>query len=315
MGIMFSQVEVLEESLVQSAPPEPSDPIERAWHTLRWQREGIPWEAIRLLRVQPATPRLVQRLADGIAHAYDDTFVDEADGYFYATPLWYAIVAQVHLDLILIDPVISLFTTTEDDWDFLNEAGEWLLGALAKRYPEQVIPKVQAAIDRLIAEKSSIPYIFLFEAFKAVDITPYKNWLLNTLRQESEWRFFLAGEMVHWKMVEAVPILREILKSEPRQVEGNWSDHIEYEEALKQLEGGRDDHPDFSRPICEQHGDWERRYRVFEDRFYDDADEREADLELDEQLLNPYRDVGRNDPCPCGSGKKFKRCHLVDQLL
>jgi hypothetical protein len=20
-------------------------------------------------------------------------------------------------------------------------------------------------------------------------------------------------------------------------------------------------------------------------------------------------DVGRNDPCPCGSGKKFKRCH------
>jgi hypothetical protein len=21
-------------------------------------------------------------------------------------------------------------------------------------------------------------------------------------------------------------------------------------------------------------------------------------------------DVGRNDPCPCGSGKKYKRCHL-----
>lgn len=21
--------------------------------------------------------------------------------------------------------------------------------------------------------------------------------------------------------------------------------------------------------------------------------------------------IGRNDPCPCGSGKKFKRCHLV----
>jgi len=24
---------------------------------------------------------------------------------------------------------------------------------------------------------------------------------------------------------------------------------------------------------------------------------------------NPYADVGRNDPCPCGSGKKFKKCH------
>jgi Protein of unknown function (DUF1186)/SEC-C motif len=26
-------------------------------------------------------------------------------------------------------------------------------------------------------------------------------------------------------------------------------------------------------------------------------------------VSNPYRDVGRNDPCPCGSGKKFKKCH------
>lgn len=25
---------------------------------------------------------------------------------------------------------------------------------------------------------------------------------------------------------------------------------------------------------------------------------------------NPYRNVGRNDPCPCGSGKKFKKCCL-----
>ncbi len=25
---------------------------------------------------------------------------------------------------------------------------------------------------------------------------------------------------------------------------------------------------------------------------------------------NPFKDVGRNDPCPCGSGKKFKKCCL-----
>jgi hypothetical protein len=27
--------------------------------------------------------------------------------------------------------------------------------------------------------------------------------------------------------------------------------------------------------------------------------------------VNPYRDVGRNDPCPCGSGTKFKKCCLA----
>ncbi len=28
---------------------------------------------------------------------------------------------------------------------------------------------------------------------------------------------------------------------------------------------------------------------------------------------DPYANVGRNDPCPCGSGKKFKKCHGMDQ--
>ncbi len=28
-----------------------------------------------------------------------------------------------------------------------------------------------------------------------------------------------------------------------------------------------------------------------------------------EPLRNPLKDVGRNDPCPCGSLKKFKKCH------
>jgi len=26
-------------------------------------------------------------------------------------------------------------------------------------------------------------------------------------------------------------------------------------------------------------------------------------------MPNDWTNVGRNDPCPCGSGKKFKKCH------
>ncbi|MBN8929806.1 MAG: hypothetical protein BGO51_26955 [Rhodospirillales bacterium 69-11] len=29
-----------------------------------------------------------------------------------------------------------------------------------------------------------------------------------------------------------------------------------------------------------------------------------------EPWMNPHRHVGRNDPCPCGSGKKYKKCCL-----
>jgi uncharacterized protein len=29
----------------------------------------------------------------------------------------------------------------------------------------------------------------------------------------------------------------------------------------------------------------------------------------DLQLAEAFAAAGRNDPCPCGSGKKFKQCH------
>ena len=27
-----------------------------------------------------------------------------------------------------------------------------------------------------------------------------------------------------------------------------------------------------------------------------------------EPVRNPLKEVGRNDPCPCGSGNKYKKC-------
>jgi preprotein translocase subunit SecA len=30
------------------------------------------------------------------------------------------------------------------------------------------------------------------------------------------------------------------------------------------------------------------------------------------QPVRVEKKVGRNDPCPCGSGKKFKQCHGKD---
>ena len=32
-----------------------------------------------------------------------------------------------------------------------------------------------------------------------------------------------------------------------------------------------------------------------------------------EPIRNREQRVGRNDPCPCGSGKKFKNCHMRQQ--
>jgi preprotein translocase subunit SecA len=34
-----------------------------------------------------------------------------------------------------------------------------------------------------------------------------------------------------------------------------------------------------------------------------------AHTPIEKDKNDPYANVGRNDPCPCGSGKKFKKCH------
>jgi uncharacterized protein YchJ len=32
-------------------------------------------------------------------------------------------------------------------------------------------------------------------------------------------------------------------------------------------------------------------------------------IEVHTPFVKTEQDVGRNDPCPCGSGKKYKKCH------
>jgi len=53
----------------------------------------------------------------------------------------------------------------------------------------------------------------------------------------------------------------------------------------------------------------------FDPRRYGTIDDPVADLawtaeDAGQPVRNPFKDVGRNDPCPCGSGRKFKKCCL-----
>ncbi|WP_225678544.1 SEC-C metal-binding domain-containing protein [Bradyrhizobium hereditatis] len=49
--------------------------------------------------------------------------------------------------------------------------------------------------------------------------------------------------------------------------------------------------------------------RGAEDVFDEDGEEAPwIDFIPKEPVRHPWRRVGRNDPCPCGSGKKAKNC-------
>jgi hypothetical protein len=55
-------------------------------------------------------------------------------------------------------------------------------------------------------------------------------------------------------------------------------------------------------------------WHCFREQHSDDPEEWSQLDELDDLLTephhNPFKGIGRNDPCPCGSGKKFKKCCL-----
>jgi hypothetical protein len=71
---------------------------------------------------------------------------------------------------------------------------------------------------------------------------------------------------------------------------------------------------------CDSWGDDEDDpFELSPDDRYNDDDDTDFDRlgpewrppVIQEPVRNPLRRVGRNDPCPCGSGKKFKKCCLT----
>jgi Protein of unknown function (DUF1186)/SEC-C motif len=54
------------------------------------------------------------------------------------------------------------------------------------------------------------------------------------------------------------------------------------------------------------------QYRQDQERWRRQA---EADHARSQRIESPFKGVGRNDPCPCGSGKKFKKCCLATVRL
>jgi hypothetical protein len=57
-----------------------------------------------------------------------------------------------------------------------------------------------------------------------------------------------------------------------------------------------------------------RKERETEDRRRERENIRSNVLWRAGPAINPYRNVGRNDLCPCGSGKKFKKCCLTADI-
>jgi hypothetical protein len=233
----------------------------------------------------------------------------------------------------LIDPVIGLYGKDNPyATDWLHDQGQFLIGKLAQKFPDLTAQKVLAAMEKDAENKSDSLVYYLFDAFEFCDVDPYKDRLIALLKRDDiYWHDLLASTLAHLQIKEALPVLREQVKLlEPGSPgTSNYPDWrlIEITEAIEQLETGVDLYSDVSAPRClRRTTTWREEYADAEIYFYEsgptlieeeDNDAFESDnLNAWSHILNRQQPIvkenkaGRNDPCPCGSGKKYKKCCL-----
>lgn len=107
------------------------------------------------------------------------------------------------------------------------------------------------------------------------------------------------------------PLVSEAEKSD--RLEDGLFDREKFEAVLAGAEQAAGDRSRFDQAYLGYIDDVMAALEWFPSYGGDQADDRDgADHEPPSlPVTNPWRHVGRNDPCPCGSGKKAKRCCLA----
>ena len=201
----------------------------------------------------------------------------------------------------------------------------WVSGywpALFRNKPDSVLPVLRA-----MCEDRNLDWFTRVNAFDPVIAAASRKggetleqalaWLAKIAKDEKEdWecRMGAAGLLLDFPRAQYRPLL-ESLEAQQTGL-GNHYDRQEIERAY----AGQPDPPQWVRfenpwqfyepdAITERQKRW--REEDARDALQDShEDEDYPDLDFQEPYARPEPKVGRNDPCPCGSGKKYKKCCL-----
>ncbi len=280
---------------------------EEAFKAIETLKNGIPFEAIKYLVNFGKDKEILNKVIYHIENAYNDLeFYDEKANYYSNAPLWYSIVAEGQVDSKLVNPIIKLYTTTREDNDFLNEQGVYVLGKLCAELGDEVIEKCVEKCLELNKEESELPYLFLFESFDFSEGGKYDNEILELLSNpEGKWIEGLIGHLGKPRYAKILPRLKELeeyyVNMKNRTLLQNHT-IIEIRGAIKRIENENKEVEDYGNVYYKSREGWESHYKKLADRF---------ERVKPKKLVNKKRKIGRNEQCPCGSGKKYKKCCLI----
>jgi hypothetical protein len=277
--------------------------IEEAFKEIEKEQERVPVEGIEYLYNHEKNEEITNKLAFSLENAYNkDVYYNKAADYYYPTPLWYAIVAENHLSEELVQPIISLYTPRgSETWDYLDEQGHFLIGKISKELGEKATNPFLDTSEEYSKKKTRYSTLYLHECLFFVDQQKDLPQILRILENEEYvWIDSLAIHLAEAEIKGALPRLKEILKYHTETFEPNFTIR-ELELVVKELETGVSEYPEMKNPMFERRRHWKEEYKDFY---------KEPEPVYQQTPVKKKNKIGRNEPCPCGSGKKYKRCCL-----
>ncbi len=220
---------------------------------------------------------------------------------FEETAVWaphHAARALGQLGAVEVAPRLLRFITAYPDDDYLHEEMRHIMAALG--------PVVIPAIVSFVANETIEP----FDRFYGVDclaqigkeypeakaqcVSALENHLARYTDNDQALNASLISSLIDLKATETIDTIRAAYAGDAVDIEiGGDLEDVEIELGLRLFR-------ETPRPRLEWFNEPSRN-----------MPEGPGGVTGSYGALNPYRGIGRNDLCPCGSGKKFKKCCLA----
>ena len=210
----------------------------------------------------------------------------------------------------IMQGLVSQFANKEvhpDRWDF-EALGTAVLGQFGFDYKaEGIDPSRMSSIELedALVEKSHEKYDQKEEVIGSVNMRFHERMLMLQI-VDSHWKDHLLG-MDHLK--EGIG-LRGYAQRDPL-VEYKKESYTLFEDLMNRIEEDTLRFLFLLQPVEQKKQEEQIEKKARRQQFITSNQGGSGDDALANQVKREAPKVGRNDPCPCGSGKKFKKCHGV----
>lgn len=186
----------------------------QAFEILDRVERGFPFEAIEFLYQQPTDQEMLDKIQNALAKADTDAYYNEEIGYMINVELWYAILAEKHLDIALLDSIIDLVTQEHEDFEFVDEQVKYLIGLMGKKYGHLAAEKVLARIEMVLEDKEAeeTSYLELFDILYFADEEKHQASIHRILKHPNNVYFCEFAETLCFAgMKSFLPSIKELM--------------------------------------------------------------------------------------------------------